>query len=198
MSETVAAGGGGDEGEKIEGGKEEGVDEEDELFATAPRRPRRLFGYDWAGGYVSPFRQTSEEVADKIMQMAGVAAGSVVVDLGSGDGILLVAAAKRGARAVGVELSRDLNAAAMQRAADAGVGSMVEVDVLKVIEKKKSSTSSRQLVAMYLLPEILQKLKPKFLQWLQEGIDVVTVRWRVADFEVVNDGEVDGFWMYAR
>mmetsp|Transcript_27363 Transcript_27363/g.89304 ORF Transcript_27363/g.89304 Transcript_27363/m.89304 type:complete len:141 (-) Transcript_27363:193-615(-) len=140
------------------------------------------------------------------MQMAGVAAGSVVVDLGSGDGILLVAAAKRGARAVGVELSRDLNAAAMQRAADAGVGSMVElleqdlteVDVLKVIEKKKSSTSSRQLVAMYLLPEILQKLKPKFLQWLQEGIDVVTVRWRVADFEVVNDGEVDGFWMYAR
>ena len=36
---------------------------------------------------------------------------------------------------------------------------------------------SRHLVAMYLLPEILLKLKPKFLQWLKEGFDVVTVRF---------------------
>jgi len=49
----------------------EGVDPNDELYATAPTRPRRLISFDWAAGFVSPFRSTDDERADEIMARVG-------------------------------------------------------------------------------------------------------------------------------
>ena len=49
----------------------EGIDENDELYAVAPKRVRRLIGFDWASGYVSPFRPTDDACAHAIMLRAG-------------------------------------------------------------------------------------------------------------------------------
>ncbi len=49
----------------------DGIDENDELYAVAPKRVRRLIGFDWASGYVSPFRPTDDACAHAIMLRAG-------------------------------------------------------------------------------------------------------------------------------
>eukprot|EP00960_Hanusia_phi_P005883 170344-Hanusia_phi.AAC.2 len=54
------------------------------------------------------------------------------------------------------------------------------VDLLLLSSPPDTRQGTRHLIAMYLLPEILSKLKPKFSQWLREGVDIVTVRSALA------------------
>jgi SAM-dependent methyltransferase len=106
---------------------------------------------------------------EKMMDVAKVTAKDYVIDLGSGDGRNVIAAAKRGATAVGVEFNPKMVTLARQNAAKAGVsdratfieGDMYEADISKA-----------SVMAMFLLTENLNKLAPKFLK-LKPGSRIV-------------------------
>ena len=103
---------------------------------------------------------TSPELVQKMLDMAKVTPSDFVMDLGSGDGRNIIAAAKRGARAVGVEFNHDMVELSRREAAAAGVadkatfieGDMYEADISKA-----------SVLALFLLPHNLNKLTPKFL-----------------------------------
>ena len=103
---------------------------------------------------------TSPELVEKMLDMAKVTAQDYVMDLGSGDGRNIIAAAKRGATSVGVEFNPDMVALSRRLAAEAGVadkatfiqGDMYEADISKAT-----------VLALFLLPTNLDKLTPKFL-----------------------------------
>lgn len=173
---------------------EEGVDPDDELYATAPRRARRLIAHDWAAGFVSPFVATNEEVAAALMAAAGVGSSHLVLDLGSGEGRLLLAAARRGARAVGYELDAELNAKAEAAAEEQTLAHLVSVrqrDLMAVEAADAASSElaiarengengadpTRVLVVMFLLPECLEKLRASTRACLEKGYQVVSVQW---------------------
>jgi len=103
---------------------------------------------------------TPEAVVEKMLDMAAVTADDYVMDLGSGDGRNIIAAAKRGATALGVEYNPEMVALSKKSAEAAGVagkasfvqGDMYEADI-----------SRATVLALFLLPHNLDKLVPKFL-----------------------------------
>lgn len=112
---------------------------------------------------------TPAELVEKMLDMAKVTAADYVMDLGSGDGRNIIAAAKRGATAVGVEFNPDMVELSRRQAAAAGVsgkatfiqGDMYEADISKA-----------SVLALFLLPHNLNKLLPKFLA-LKPGTRIV-------------------------
>jgi precorrin-6B methylase 2 len=112
---------------------------------------------------------TPEALVEKMLDMAQVTPKDIVMDLGSGDGRNIIAAAKRGATAVGVEYNPDMVELSRHAAAAAGVsdkatfieGDMYEADI-----------SRATVLALFLLPHNLNKLVPKFLD-LPPGTRIV-------------------------
>ncbi len=112
---------------------------------------------------------TTEAMVEKMLDHAKVTRDDFVMDLGSGDGRMIIAAAKRGARGLGVEYNADMVDYAKRRATEAGVtdkatfvqGDMYEADISKAT-----------VLALFLLPSNLEKLVPKFLE-LPPGTRIV-------------------------
>ena len=200
----------------------EGVDPNDELFATKPRRTRKMFAYDWSEGFVSPFLPSPDGLGERMLDAQGVDAETLVCDLGSGEGDLMVEAVKRGAHAVGFELSGELNLTATRRLQE-HVGSSFELfqrdflspDLDLEVELKgmlRSRPSCKKLVlVMFLLPEALVKLLPALKRCFPMCSALLTVRWPlpIEDSQPVegrsmiafppppcNNGHGDGYWMY--
>jgi precorrin-6B methylase 2 len=103
---------------------------------------------------------TSPELVEAMLDLAGVSAQDFVMDLGSGDGRNIIAAAKRGAQGLGVEYNPDMVELSRRNAREAGVadraqfvqGDMYEADISKAT-----------VLALFLLPHNLEQLKDKFL-----------------------------------
>lgn len=89
--------------------------------SAAVRPAGRLYGFDWAAGEVAPFVPAPVDAIDAGLRLCGVGPGVSVVDLGSGDGRVVIAAAKLGAAATGVELDPKLCAAGCAAAREAGL-----------------------------------------------------------------------------
>jgi hypothetical protein len=125
------------------------------------------------------FVPTPETLVERMLDMARVTAADFVVDLGSGDGRIVVAAARRGARALGVEYNPDLVAVARRRAAAESVadrarfvqGDMYEADI-----------SGATVLALFLLPANLEKLKAKFTA-LPRGTRIVNNGYRIPGWQ---------------
>jgi hypothetical protein len=103
----------------------------------------------------------------------------IVMDLGSGDGRNIIAAAKRGARATGVEYNPEMVALSRRRAKEAGVAdraTFVEGDMFE------ADISKATVLALFLLPTNLDKLAPKFLS-LRPGTRIVNNTFNVTDWE---------------
>jgi len=119
-----------------------------------------------------PFVTTPDEVVLRMLQLADTRPEDVVVDLGSGDGRIVIAAAQKfGARGVGVEIDAGLVAKSRENAARAGVAqrvSFVQGDVLA------ADISAASVVTVYLLPGLINRLQPKFLERLQPGTRIVS------------------------
>jgi hypothetical protein len=112
---------------------------------------------------------TPPELVERMLDLAGVTADDVVVDLGSGDGRNVIAAARRGARALGVEYNPDLVEVSKRKADAAGVSdkaSFVQGDMYQADFQHAS------VLALFLLPDIMEKLRPKFLE-LRPGSRIV-------------------------
>src|SRR6187549_939619 len=112
---------------------------------------------------------TPPELVENMLDMAKVTPQDIVMDLGSGDGRNVIAAAKRGARAYGFEFNPEMVALSRRKAQEAGVadratfieGDMFEADISKAT-----------VMALFLLPSNLDKLAPKFLA-LRPGTRIV-------------------------
>jgi SAM-dependent methyltransferase len=132
---------------------------------------------------------TPTRVVDAMLSLAAVGPNDVVFDLGSGDGRIVIAAAKRGARAVGIELEPDLVAEAGRNARKAGVANRVQFIEGDIFTADLSSAS---VVTLYLLSSINERLRPKLLRELKPGSRIVSHRFGMGEWPPAKTLKVAG------
>src|SRR5688500_14445685 len=113
---------------------------------------------------------TPQALVDKMLDMAKVTPKDYVIDLGSGDGRTVITAAKRGAKAHGIEYNPDMVELAKRNAAKEGVSDRATFANADLFE---SDFSQAQVITMFLLPSINLKLRPKILD-LKPGTRIVS------------------------
>jgi SAM-dependent methyltransferase len=124
----------------------------------------------WDDG-TTPYVQSPAEVVDRMLRLAAPRPGEYLIDLGSGDGRIVVEAAKRyGARGLGVDLEPRLVKLATDNARKAGVESLARFEVKDFFEL---DFSGADIISAYLLPEVNLKLMPKLLK-MKPGTRIVT------------------------
>jgi SAM-dependent methyltransferase len=153
------------------------------LLAAEPFQP-----YEGQPGKDVIWVPTTPALVEKMLDMVGVTPKDFVMDLGSGDGRNVIAAAKRGAHGLGVEYDPDMVALSQKNAEEAGVadkakfvrGDMYEADI-----------SQATALVLFLLPVNLEKLAPKFLQ-LPPGTRIINNGYKIPGWEEVETGYVGG------
>ena len=133
--------------------------------------------WGWDDGTV-PYVQTPMEIVERMLRMAEVGKDDNVIDLGSGDGRIVIEAAKRGARGLGVDLDPALVKLATDNARQAGVSSQTRFEVRDIFE---TDLSAATVVAFYLLPDFNAKLMPKLLK-LKPGTRIVSHDGGIGDW----------------
>ncbi|MBC5764672.1 SAM-dependent methyltransferase [Ramlibacter albus] len=135
-----------------------------------------------------PFITTPDNVTLEMLRIAKVGAGDHVIDLGSGDGRIVITAAKRfGATGLGVEIVPDLVKQSLDNARKAGVEGKVD---FRVQDLFATDLSQATVITMYLLPEVNMQLRPR-LQKLKPGTRIVSHDWDMGDWKPDATVEVD-------
>jgi precorrin-6B methylase 2 len=129
---------------------------------------------------------TSEALVNKMLDMAKVTPKDFVMDLGSGDGRTVITAAKRGAKAVGIEYNPDMVALSRKNAEKAGVAKRATFMKADLFE---TDLSKATVITMFLLPEINLKLRPKILQ-LKPGTRVVSNTFTMGEWQADQTAEL--------
>jgi hypothetical protein len=122
---------------------------------------------------------TPQATVDAMLNIAKLTKDDFLIDLGSGDGITVITAAKRGARAMGVEFNPDMVALAQQRAKEAGMtarATFVQGDFFQ------TDFSKANVLTMFLLPSLNERLRPTILE-MKPGTRVVTNTFRMGSGE---------------
>jgi SAM-dependent methyltransferase len=128
---------------------------------------------------------TPQALVDRMLDMGKVTAKDYVIDLGSGDGRTVITAAKRGARALGIEYNPDMVELSKRNAAKEGVSdraSFVKADLFE------SDFSQATVITMFLLPDINLRLRPKILD-LKSGTRIVSNSFTMGEWTA--DATVD-------
>jgi hypothetical protein len=139
---------------------------------------------------------TPQALVDKMLDMAKVTPQDFVMDLGSGDGRTVITAAKRGARAQGIEYNPDMVDLSKQNATREGVSDRAEFIKADLFE---TDFSKATVITMFLLPDINLKLRPKILD-LKPGTRVVSNTFTMEDWnadEIATVGEDCTTWCTA-
>jgi precorrin-6B methylase 2 len=137
------------------------------VFAQAPQQPYKPV--EGQEGKDVVWVPTPPAMVEKMLDLAKITPDDYVIDLGSGDGRNVIAAARRGARALGVEYNPDLVELSKRAAVEQGLGDkamFVQGDMYE------ADISHATVLALFLLPENLRKLTPKFLN-LKPGTRIV-------------------------
>ena len=137
---------------------------------------------------------TSDTVVNAMLKLANVTQDDVVYDLGSGDGRIVIAAArKHGARGVGIDIDPERIEESNENAIKAGV-----TDKVKFIEADlfKSDFSEASVVTLYLLSSLNEKLRPILMQQLKPGTRIVSHAFDMGDWEPEETQTVDGTTIY--
>jgi SAM-dependent methyltransferase len=127
----------------------------------------------------APWIPSAPAVIAVMLEAAGVAAGDTVYDLGCGEGEIVIAAARRGARGVGVDIDPERIVNARRNAARAGVANLVtfiEQDLFK------TDVSPATVVTLYLGPDVNRRLRPKLLSELRPGARIVSHDFSLGDW----------------
>ena len=128
-----------------------------------------------------PFVPTPVDVVDRMLELAEVKKGDVVYDLGSGDGRIVIRAAKKyGVRAVGIEMDRLLLAKARKDAKALGVSHLVE---FRAEDAMKVDLSKATVVTLYMLPWFNEAMKPSFKKYLKPGARIVAHDFGIQGWE---------------
>jgi SAM-dependent methyltransferase len=126
----------------------------------------------------TPFVVSPEEVVDRMLRIGNVGPGDSMIDLGSGDGRIVIEAARRGASGFGVEIDPRLIALATKNAAAAGVSDRAKFFNRNLFETDLSGAS---VITFYLLPDVNRELMPKFLA-LKPGTRLVSHDYGIGDW----------------
>ena len=142
---------------------------------------------------VVPFVPTPQAVVDRMIELAGVKQEDVVYDLGCGDGRIVIAAAKKGAKAVGFEIDPELVGTARANIKKAGVEERAEIRNEDILTADLSGAS---VITLYLLPDVNLKLKPRLLAQLKPGSRIVSHAFDMGDWRPDKIEQVDGRTIY--
>jgi SAM-dependent methyltransferase len=157
------------------------------LLLLLPLQP--TFGQD----FNIPYVPTPSSVVNKMLDIAEVGPGDYLIDLGSGDGRIVIEAARRGAVAHGVEIDHDLVREAEEKARNANVENKVlflEEDVFK------TDFSRATVVTLYLMEIINLKLRPELLDKLNPGAKIVSHSFAMEDWKPDKHVEESGHQIY--
>ena len=128
-----------------------------------------------------PYVRTPDKVVNAMLKLAGVKASDIVYDLGCGDGRIVIAAAKEyGAHGVGIDIDPERVEEARENARKAGVEALVKFEVNDLFA---ADIHSATVVALYLLPDVNLRLRPKLLKDLKPGARVVSHDFQMGDWK---------------
>jgi SAM-dependent methyltransferase len=128
-----------------------------------------------------PYVPTTDLAVAAMLKLADVKKGDVVYDLGCGDGRIVIAAAKTlGARGVGIDINPERIREANENARRAGVEKLVRFEENDLFQADIRAAS---VVALFLLPEINLKLRPKLLRDLKPGTRIVSNTFDMGDWK---------------
>jgi ubiquinone/menaquinone biosynthesis C-methylase UbiE len=141
-----------------------------------------------------PYVPTPERVVDKMLELAKVGPSDVVYDLGSGDGRIVIAAArKHGARGVGIDIDPQRVREARENARKAGVADRVE---FREGDLFKADISAATVVTLYLLSGVNLQLRPKLFSELKPGTRVVSHAFDMGDWKPIATEKVGSSTVY--
>jgi hypothetical protein len=140
------------------------------------------------------FVPTPQAVVDEMLKVANVKKGDVLYDLGSGDGRIVIAAAKRfGVRGVGIDIDPQRIAEANANAKKEGVSHLV---TFKNTDLFTTDISEATVVTLYLLPRLNVKLRPKLFADIKNGTRIVSHAFDMAEWEPEKHLKVEGRDVY--
>jgi hypothetical protein len=123
-------------------------------------------------GKIVPYVPTPQEVVDKMLELAQVKKGDVVYDLGSGDGRIVVTAAKKyGVKAIGFEIDPQRIKESHENIKKAGVENLVEIRQQDI---RTVDLSGATVLTMYLLPEVNLMIRPHIWKQMKPGSRIVS------------------------
>lgn len=145
-------------------------------------------------GKIVPYVPTPQEVVDRMLELAQVKKGDVVYDLGSGDGRIVVTAAKKfGVKAIGFEIDPERIRESKENIKKAGVEHLVEIRQQDI---RTVDLSAASVLTMYLLPEVNLMIRPNIWKQMKVGSRIVSHDFDMGDWkphktEYIKDG---GSW----
>jgi protein-L-isoaspartate O-methyltransferase len=153
---------------------------------------------------VAPYFPTPQSIVDKMLQLGELKPGEKMYDLGSGDGrIVIMAARKYKADATGVELDDALYKQSSQRIKTLGLGSLARIVHGDLTQQ---DYSSYDLLTIYLLPVAIEKVTPLFEKQLKKGARIVAhdfefPKWtpaKILDIDDDGEGRSHRLYLYRR
>ena len=169
------------------------------VFAQAPPESKAFEPVVGQAGKDVIWVPTPQALADKMLNLAQVTPQDYVIDLGSGDGRIVITAAKRGARAHGIEYNPDMVELSKRLAAKEGVAekaTFVKADLFE------SDFSTATVITMFLLPDINLRLRPAILN-LKPGTRIASNSFDMGDWtadktvEITREEGCDSMWCRA-
>ena len=151
-----------------------------------------LSAQDKADKLIAPYFPTPQVIVDKMLDLGGLKAGERMFDLGSGDGrIVITAARKYKADATGVELDDSLYRQSSERIKTLGLTPSARIIHGDLLEQDYTSAD---LLTIYLLPVAIEKVTPIFEKQLKRGARIVAHdfefrQWKPAKILEIDDGE---------
>jgi len=126
----------------------------------------------------TPYVPTPQDVVERMLDMAKLRPGEFLIDLGSGDGRIVVTAAQRGARAYGVDLNPKRVAEGIANAARANVSDRATFEVKDLFD---TDISKADVVTTYLLPLVNLDLRPRIIEQMRPGARLITHAFDMGD-----------------
>lgn len=137
---------------------------------------------------------TPTSVVNEMLRLANVTSNDIVYDLGSGDGRIVIAAARdRGARGIGIDINPERIREANENARKAGVSDRVQFRQQDLFQ---TNFSDATVVTLYLLQDLNVKLRPQLLSQLKPGTRIVSHAFDMGEWKPQQVVEVDGRTIY--
>jgi len=141
-----------------------------------------------------PYVPTPQTVVDRMLTIANVNKNDVLYDLGSGDGRIIITAAKKyGTRGVGIDINPERIEDANNNARQARATDLIEFRQQDLFQ---TDLSEATVVTLYLLPKVNLRLRPKLLKELKPGTRIVSHAFDMGDWQPERVEKVDGSTIY--
>src|SRR4030095_3735076 len=150
--------------------------------------------YNDEGKKIVPYVPTPQEVVERMLELAQVKKGDVVYDLGSGDGRIVVSAAKKyGVKAIGFEIDPQRIKESHENIKKAGVEDLVEIRQQDI---RTVDLSQASVLTMYLLPEVNLMIRPNIWKQMKPGSRIVSHDFDMGDWKPLKTEQIkdDSSW----